>query len=287
MLYNHGLYPASIIEFNSVLDLTDEDSEQYKLALFYIGEAYSTLGLNHLRLNRLDLAEDELKQALLIHPNYADIHYHLALTYYKRKDYEKAEGHFSSALEINPSFARALIYCGLAEIRQGKLHGMEKIVRAAGKEPGLSCVRYQHALKLYCEGRIDEFIVEMEEVAEKDMDQIGKLIEKSHCLMKQRLYRDAARILLETLNTCPNYADLRNSLGLCYLRQGMIDLAVGQISKAIEINPKYLAAHISLSLAYEKSGRRELAVAELKLVLELDPGNATAARFMSMLEHRQ
>lgn len=285
-LYDQGMYSEAIAEFTQVMGLTDEESPDHKRAASYVGDSYAKVGLAHLRMNMFPKAEEELRQAVTIHPGYPDLRYYLALSLYRQGRYADAEEHLNKALELNPKFARALFHLGLARVRQGDMTGIKSITNAASIEPAFRRIKYNQALRLFQENSVEESMTLMEQVVEMDTDQVRGLIEKGHKLMKLRMYRDAASTFLEAVTMCPHYADLRQNLGLCYIRQGMFDLAIGQFTKALDINSKYASARISLALAYEKTGRRVLAIAELETVLREDPKNETAARFMHMLQHR-
>ena len=278
-LYDQGLYTESIAEFERVLETIPEgDSPERRFASFYMCEAYANLSLAHLRMNMYRRAEEELKLALMLHPEYADLHFCLAVTYYKQGHYATAEQHFTKSLEINPKYARAMLYLGMTRLRQGSESGLETISEAVSLEPAYQGDEYKRAMKLYRAGDLDECLRLIEEIAETDVDHISLLLESGLKLMAAKMYREAALQFLEAVSFCPHYADVRHYLGLCYMQQGMVDLAVGQFTKALKVNPDFVAARISLALAYEESGRHDLAVLESERILESDPENAEAAR---------
>jgi len=278
-LYDQGLYTESIAEFERVLEtVPEEDAPERRFASFYMCEAYANLSLAHLRMNMYRRAEEELKLALMLHPEYADLHFCLAVTYYKQGHYTTAEQHFAKALEINPKYARAMLYLGMTKLRQGSESGLETISKAVSLEPAYRGDEYKRAMKLYRAGDLDECLRLIEEIGETDVDQISLLLESGVKLMNAKMYREAALQFLEAVSFCPHYPDVRHYLGLCYLQQGMVDLAVGQFRKALEVNPDFVAARISLALAYEETGRHGLAVQESERILASDPDNAEAAR---------
>ena len=284
MLFDHGLYAEAIAEFEQALDSASEgDIPERKLASFYICEAYINLGLNHLRMGMHHRAEEDLKLALTIHPEYADLHFYLARVYYREEQYDRAEEQLKKALRVNPKYARALIYLGLVRLKKGKEKGLADISKAVDIEPAYDDENSQLAASLYHSGDIDQAIRLIEEAAEIDVDQVSYLLEKSRKLMKEKAYPEASDALLEAIAICPHYADLRHYLGLCYMRQGMAAPAVEQFTKALEINPAFIMARINLAAAYEKGGEMDLAVGELKHVLSLDPGNHMAERMLSKL----
>ncbi len=54
-----------------------------------------------------------MKKAVRINPQYADLHYNLALLYSDRRRYEEAASELRKALRINPSYLFARINLGV------------------------------------------------------------------------------------------------------------------------------------------------------------------------------
>lgn len=282
-LFDHGLYAEAIAEFKLLLSEYRDESPEHKLASFYVCESYMNLGLAHLRMGLYHRAEEDLKSALEIHPEYADLHFYLAVVYYQESRYDEAEGQFLKALAINPKYVKALIYLGLTRLRNGEEEGLGDIAEAVTIEPTYNDEKCQSALDMYREGNADQAIHLLEELAETDVDQISYLLEKGRKLMKEKAFLEASNALLEAVSMCPHYADLRHDLGLCYVNQGMIELAVGQFLKALEINPAFITARLNLALAYEKDGRSDLAISELEYALKLDPSDPIVRKTLSKM----
>lgn len=285
-LYDQGLYTESIAEFEQVLGSVSENSPEHRFASFYMCEAYVNLGLTHLRMNMYRRAEKELKLALVLNPDYADIHCCLAVTCYKQGRYDEAETHLKKALRNNTTYARASMYLGMTRLRKGNSKGLGDITQAVSIEPAYQGEKYEKAMSLYHGGDLDRCLQVMEEITETDTDRISDLLDRGLSLMNSAQYEDAAKEFLEAVSYCPQYADLRHYLGLCYLNQDMVDLAVGQFRKALDINPKFNAAHISLASAYAKEGKTDLAVKELEHVLDIDPDNIDADSILAKLNRR-
>ena len=283
-LYDNGLLAEAIVEFENVLEEAKErQSPERRLATFYMGEAYASLGKSHLRMNMLDRAEEELKFALALHPDYADLHLSLGAVYYRQRLYNEAEKSIRAALTINPKFARARMYLGLTQLRKGNENGLAEIAGGVMLEPAYDDERYEHAMCLYRDGEAEEALTRIEELAETDLDRIRCLLEKGVQMLESNAYSEALDALIEAVSICPHYADLRQYLGLCYAHRGMMERAIEQFQRAIEINPGFVLARINLAAAYEAVGRISQAAEELRTVLEMDPNNATALERLSTL----
>jgi len=231
-------------------------------------------------------AEEELKAALAIHPNYADLHFHLAMVYYRQRRWAKAERQLKKALAINPKYARGLMYTGLSKLHREISAGIEDIEWAVAIEPAYQNEEYRQALFMYRQGDAVCAIRYLEEVAETDVDQIGGLMNKGLQFMKEREYGEATNAFLDAITLCPEYADLRHYLGLCYMRQGMMELASGQFRKALELNPNFITAAVNLAIAYEKDGKHDLAIRTLQQVCNTEPDNLIASKLLSRLSGR-
>ncbi|MCL6520307.1 MAG: tetratricopeptide repeat protein [Armatimonadetes bacterium] len=284
-LFDHGLYAEAISEFQRVLDSDcDKNLPERKLAAWYMGEAYANLGIAQAKMNAYAQAEESLKFALMLHPEYPDLHFQLALIYYNQGLYDNAEAELTKALQINPKYARAMFYLGLARILKGKPEGLNDIKSAVRLEPAYCDERYREALELYNHGKHNQAIQLLEEVAKTDIDEIEYHLEKGLALMNKQMYLEAADAFLQAISICPQYADLRNYLGICYLKQGLADLAIVQFRKALDINPRFIGARLNLAAAYDAVGDRDLCISELENVLAIDPENPEAERRIAKLK---
>jgi tetratricopeptide (TPR) repeat protein len=286
-LYDQAMYTESIAAFEDALDITPKGSPEYERTLSYMCEAHTKLGLAHFHMNSLSCAEDYLTRALGIRNGYADLHYHLGAVYYRQERYAEAEECFRKSLSTNPKFTRALVYLGMAMLRQGREDGLAHVEDASSLGPQFGAVKHRQALRSYREGNTQQFFCIMDQLINNNGDQSKDLLERGQKLIKRHDYREAAKVFLDAVTICPTYADLRHYLGLCYLRQGSLAKAIIHLNKALDINPRFSGARVSMALAYEKSGKRDQAITELVRVLETDPKNAVATRFLSMLQHRK
>lgn len=287
VLYDRGLYAEAIAEFEQVLGSASHDyAPERKLASFHMCEAYANLGLAHLRRSMYRRAEEELRYALMIHPQYADLHCYLGVVYYKEGRYDSAEEQFREALAINPEFARALMYLGMTRLLTGNEDGLASIADAVFLQPAYNDDRCKRVLAMHSAGDTDQAIRLLGEIAETDVDRIGYLLEKGLKLMGEEKYSEAASAFLEAMPICPHYADLRHYLGLCYMHQDMLQEAIAQFRKALVINLNFVAARVNLAATYHKAGMADLAVEELDRVLRLTPENPEAVRILSELRGR-
>jgi len=276
-LYDRGLYAEAIAEFERVLkSVSQQDAPERKLASFYMGESYANLGLAHLRMRMYQRAEEELRFALVLHPEYADLNFHMGVVYYKQGKLEDAALSFEKAISINPGYAKAVLYLGLSRLQRHDPAGIANVREAAEMQPAYRDARYVRAMEMWEAGEPRQTILLIEDLVETDVDASARLQERGLEFLREGKYDEAAEVLSEAADMHPQYADIRNYLGQGYLGQGMVDLAMGQFQRALDINPSFVGARMNLAAAYEQGGRPEDARSELKRVLEIDPTNLEA-----------
>jgi tetratricopeptide (TPR) repeat protein len=98
---------------------------------------------------------------------------------------------------------------------------------------------------------------------------------------------NAIEELQKAVQLCPGFADLRTRLGTLYKEQGDLSRAREQFQLATESNPRYMQARVMLGLSLFALGDREAAVAEWQQVAEAEPDNRLAQMYLRMAEaHR-
>jgi tetratricopeptide (TPR) repeat protein len=85
------------------------------------------------------------------------------------------------------------------------------------------------------------------------------------------------------LNARPNYADVRNRLGVVLVAQGRDEEAVEQFIAELRVNPNYVEAHVNLAITYYELGFTDQAKAHYKQVLAITPDNRVAREALQQL----
>ncbi len=112
-LFDQGFYAEAIAEL-TLAGPQGGDELTGRLALFYIAESYTHLGLAALEKQQYDAAANAFAEALAINPHYADLHFHAGRAARGAGDFAAALAAFESALTVNPRYAKAHFYRGLA-----------------------------------------------------------------------------------------------------------------------------------------------------------------------------
>lgn len=256
-LFDEGKYEAAITEFEAVISHPKRSALTEGLARFYLTEAHAALARQQASLARTasatkidqQAAEEavaHLRQALALHPTYADLHFRLGCAFVALEQLEEAQGAFRRALDINPSYADARRMLDAAQL------GQEAAELALGQLPlgqeDEVALHSRLALELYRKG-------EFEQAADS--------------------YRQA-------LSLAPGYPDLHNQLGIALHAADQDDEALHAFTRALELNPRYIEARLNRAISLRCLGREKEAHEELESILQLDPKNAAAREALSL-----
>ncbi|MGD0885104.1 MAG: tetratricopeptide repeat protein [Thermodesulfovibrionales bacterium] len=106
---------------------------------------------------------------------------------------------------------------------------------------------------------------------------ISLVISLSFVTLKQiAVWRDALTLSTDMVRKAPDAALPRNNLGITYLNQNRLDLAVNEFITALKLAPDLAEAHNNLGAAYVKQNRLDLAENEFITALKLEPDDAKA-----------
>ena len=230
------------------------DSETlYKTTLALEPGAYIIhINLAAIYLDRDDFthAEQELRAAEKLAPDYPLILNNLAVLNLKQKRYDEALGYLIRSLLKNPKELHPHLYLAQVYDQTGQPELAEKEYQAAIKLSPLSQLAHVSLGEFYFNhGRLRE--------AEKEFQQS-----------------------LESAKTLNGYWDL----GLVYWREGRYAEAEHNFREAQALNPSSSRAHFMLGLLYTDMKRNREALQELQAGLKTEPGNPQALEVLKKLE---
>jgi tetratricopeptide (TPR) repeat protein len=279
-LFDQGQYEEAIQEFDSVLERCPDDRDlSKKLATFYSAEAHANLASIYERHGNPDRAIKELEEAVELNPDYPDLRYQLAHAYYTNEQPNEALLQLNIALELNPDYARARCLYGAILYGQGREEaGLAAIADAADIEPAFETQDLKAAFEAHKTGDRNGALDLLTRVADTRLDDIAHHVARGREYTDKGLLEEAAIEFQHALELSPNYADVRNNLGIVYGQMMDFEKAVEQFKRALGINPEYIAARLNLAIAYDLMGDSNAAHAEFKEVLRRDPDNEVAKR---------
>lgn len=280
--YEEERFSEAIPLFERALKETDEPTVK-KLASAYLAESYAKIGYKRIHQGDWERAYRYFTMATSYAPQYADWWYQAGCAAYKQGDYESALSALQKATEINPSFARAWFLTGLTQYALGQQdQGIETMQRWS-IQLGLNPVDFERAWDLYRKGQAKQARQELERLVSTVEDNYAEYIRWGDEAYQRGDLQTAEACFLHVLNARPNYADVRNRLGVVLTALGRTEEAVDQFVSAVRINPRYVEAHINLAIVYYELGYVEQAKAHYQQVLEIDPSNRVAREALQTL----
>ncbi len=88
--------------------------------------------------------------------------------------------------------------------------------------------------------------------------------------------------MTKAIELCGDFVDLRVRLGNMLTEAQRTPEALVQYEFAVQTKPEYLQARIQLGIAYVKSGRKDDAIAQWRAVLEKDPASRSARMYLRL-----
>ena len=278
-LFDQGSYEEAIAEFVQAQASRGGRKDQMteRLASFYTAESYAHLGHTAMKHGLWERADECFRHALEVHPHYADLHFHLALALRALKRMEPALQEIGEALAINPRFAKAHFYQGLLHYEMGAREaGLESLCTALELEPGFRTETFARGMSYH---NSDDFLAALqafEQVSYTDVDDILFHFRLGDDMYRRGMYSEAITEYQKALTLNPNYADIRNHLGIAYSASGLFAEAVAEFEAALSVNPRFVDALLNLAITLRDNGRTDAARARFREVLVIEPDNAIA-----------
>ncbi len=258
------MYKEAVAEFMIAIDRDDR-----------FPEAYSNLGMACVELGMYRESTEVFVKAIKLAPEYADLHNSLGKIYLKQKKCKKAIEGFENAIELNPYYGEAHYNLGLAYM----LNALEKedyeyatslyertvkeLETAAKIDPSYENQEFRRGKQKLADGDIEGALKEFEIFVngvptEQEFDlplnfYLRFLYDEEN--LDEESILQYVKVLEKMLEKNPDYADLRNHLGVAYtvLCRYVNRKAVKQFQLALDANPKYGAAAKNLKLAENDS----------------------------------
>jgi type IV pilus biogenesis/stability protein PilW len=216
-------------------------------------QAQMRLGESMLKEGRTTQALMELKKAVELDPNNAQIRNVLGVAYLEKEMMPEAVQEFRRALNLAPDFVEVHNNLGTSLLRQGKVKEAIEEFNQALRSP------------LYPTPHFVEYNLGRAYFQLQDYDQ-------------------ARRHFQEAIKIAPGYSMAYHGLGETYMATRRWDEAAEALKKAIEFAPKYAAAHYDLGEVLVAQYQPSLARMAFKEVIRLDPEGPLGKRARQRLK---
>ena len=260
----------------------NEAEEQFKLAIEgdkNQAEFYFNLGNVYFAQQVYAKAAEQYTIGIEKGPQYADIYNKLGVVLGIQGKYRLAIEKFREAVQINKKYHEAYFNLGLAllesterDLRDSQLPApsdrlseaakrfrkamqLSKIYNRDHMKQGLRFIEERNSAKAYKEFLLARGDVQLKQAHNYENEFYLQFLFGSH-KEEATLVNDFIIEIKELIKKYPEFADLRNNLGIAYLIQGrnLLYQAVEEFQRALKINPKFQKAKKNLRLV-ENDGR--------------------------------
>jgi Flp pilus assembly protein TadD len=246
-------------------------------------ELHHFLGTSLADAGKFERAYAELREALLLRPDYFAAIYDLGVLLDRRGDTDAGIAWLREARRLRPNNAMVHVSLGGALVHRGKLDEAVALYREALLlHPDFPNLHFNLGVALLHQRKLDEAISELSRAVELRpwyAEAFGAL--GAAFVLRGRL-EEAVIQYREALRLDPGDSASRINLGLTLARQGHSGEALTQLREGIQRDRQNPEAHHILGALLITLGRTEEAAAEFEQVLRLRPDHAQARGFLAM-----
>ncbi len=257
--------------------LYEEAIEQFNLALEIepgFSEALANLGKALLMTDAYDEAVETLNKGAGLAPDYADIQNYLGIAQLYKEQYSAAVAHLEKAIVLNPNYIGAHYHLGIALLANSltgseqddsaRDRALEHLRQASERMVNRKIDNFERVMKKVDDGELESAIDEF--LLSKPREVLAHFVNVENEFYLKFMYggkgkddsfiSDYVGKLRDILDEHPDYADVRNNLGIANLIQcrNLFLKALDEFRAALKINPDFKKAAKNLKLA-ENDGK--------------------------------
>lgn len=254
-------------------------------------------GAIFLSQGRWEEAIKELKAALKVNSNLAEVHANLGMAYYFKGESPAAVSAFQTAIHLDRERVDAAHGLGLAWYDQGNFEEAAAAFRTSSQQNPTAYYNLGNSLEL--QGRKNEALDSYQQYIEAtppspETTRLREAINnkifptpagvtaqehlrRGQSLLTNKEANGAIIELLAALRLKPNSAETSNALGLAFRAAGNLDEASAAYQTAIRLDAKFSVAYRNLAQAFEEKGDLSAAAQGYDRYLLLTPEAADAA----------
>jgi len=168
---------------------------------------------------------------------------------------EAAAAHLETAVKLDPNHYEALLALGTAYWRLGDTESAEAVYARAYKVHPTNDVRYNLALLLNAENKPGKALPLLMEIVETQPDWAAARYLLGNTYLRLRKPDEAKREYLKTLTLKPDYIEAKGNLGVAFMQLNDLDKAETIFREIINEHPhnKYAAQNLDRVLALKKT----------------------------------
>jgi tetratricopeptide (TPR) repeat protein len=236
-------------------------------------QAYLGRGNAYRKLQRMDEAVADYREATRLRPGYTAAHHNLASALAEQGKHTEAETEFREALRLRPDFPAAHYGLGALLMFQRKHAEAEAEFRQAlARRPDFPEARNGLASALAGQGKLAEAEAEYREALRLRPDFPAAHNNLAMALYRQGKHAEAEAEYRQALRLRPDYNDAHNNLAVALNDQGKNAEAEAELREVLRLRPDYPEAHNNLGNVLRDQEKHAEAEGEYRQALRLQPG---------------
>lgn len=234
---------------------------------------------NHLRLlshalmkqRRLDEAEEKIRFALSLDPEFPQLEEDLGSVLALKGRYDEAIPHFERAIRQEPALPMPYKKLGQALIAVGRGNEADDYFRMfLDRDPGKKAVA--EAIMQVQEGRTEEAVRMLRGALKANPDNVDAMRYLAAAYLKDKTHMgDAEALLRRASQLAPGYAEVLMLLGSVLMERNKFTDAAEAFDQLVKLQPNNDAAWAGLGQAYARDDRTEDAERALGRAVDLNP----------------
>ena len=222
---------------------------------------------------------DDPRSARFVEPAGAQAHMEVAQQLWKLDKLDEAAEQYRQAIQSDPNLALAHFNLGTLLAKQGKLEEAEASLRQAVQlDPDDEEAQRGLASVLYLRGKMDEAAEHLRTALNRKPADTELRYNLGTMLAMRGDLPGATEQLSEVVRLRPDHAEARVNLAAALAKQGKTDQAVAQYREALQRQPDHARAHKGLADLLLEQGDTRKAVAEYREAMRLKPDWPEPAR---------
>lgn len=263
--------PEAARELDTFTQLKEEDDRKKRASQL------STEANDLLDHGRAKESAEAYRQAILLMPKDARLHYNLAVALSRLGDSAGQSRELKQAIDLDPNFSLAHDQLGSFYLRQGQLAEAEREFRAAIRlDPRAAEPLNNLGTLLGRQGRNDEAESLFQQAVEIDPQFTQAYVNLGLTYAAKGSFPEAEKQFNAALWLDPKNSNALTALGMLQGKTGRDAQSVQTFKKLAAINPASPQAHVNLGIAYGDMYDLQSALAEFSEAIRLDPNSAMA-----------
>jgi tetratricopeptide (TPR) repeat protein len=270
------------------LDEAERDFGQVLVVKPGVAGAYANLGVIHMRRKQWRQALETLHQAEKLAPDIAGIRLNIGLAYFRQNDYSRATHPFESVVEQSPDSYQARYLLGLCYFFNDRwtnaIDTLEPLWAKASDQLNYLYVLGIAAYKANNPALEEKALARLVEIGEGSPE-FHLLMGKAH--LNRGEYDDAIKDLEQAAQTDPKLSFVHFNLGLAYAHKQDYDRARAEFHKDIAIEPDVPFSYEQLGSLESTAGNDDEAAKNYRSAAKLDPDLISSHLGLAKIEERQ